>query len=258
MCALLLGSCSGGSKKTTYRIGVDPSWYPLEVGGRDKNILAFSIELLQEIAKKEKLQLVLVRMNWDNLLWGLREHKYQAALSTLTPYVFYQKKYTFSTPYLLTGLTLVLPEKTKEVPLDELQGREIAIVTGSDAATFLQVYSGVIIRSYENVPSALNALAEGHVDAALIDHLIGQSYVNDLYAGKLKVASAPLTDQGLRLLTLFNENLKLIDRFDKGLAAIKENGEYERLMRKWGLLGNSGKSDEEFSRNIEAFLQTVF
>lgn len=254
---LLLCGCSS-VKKNTYRIGVDPSWYPLELPGREKNVLAFSIELLQEVAKKEKLQLTLVRMNWDNLLWGLREKKYQAALSTLTPYVFYQRKYTFSNPYLLTGPTLILPADAKELSLDKMQGKEIAIVTGSEADTLLQVYPGVIIRSYESVPDALNALALGQVDAAVVDYLIGESYVNDLYQGKLKASGAPLTNEGLRLLVMHNESPKLIDRFDKGLAAIKASGAYDELLRKWGLLSNPGVSDEEMNRKIEAFLQTAF
>lgn len=250
-------SC-GGSKKNTYRIAVDPSWYPLELTGREKNVLAFSIELLQEIAKREKLQLVLVRMNWDNLIWGLREKKYQAVLSTLTPYVFYQRKYSFSSPYLLTGPVLVLPANETEMSLKEMQGKEIGVIRGSETVALLQVYPGVIIRTYDSVPEALNALVAGQVDATVVDSLTAQGYINDLYQGRLKVVNAPLTEEGLRLLTGFNETPRLIERFNKGLAALKSSGQYDVLMRKWGLLSHEGSSDEKLNREIEAFIQTAF
>lgn len=254
--ALICGICGcSGPQSTIFKIAVDPTWYSLDLIGRQKNVLAFSIELLQEIAKQEHLNLSLVRMGSDNLLWGLKEKRYHAVLSTLTPYVFYQRKYSFSKPYLMTGPALVLPSKEKKFSLSEMQGKEIGIIKGSEAALLLQMYPGVLIRYYDLAPEALNALAQGHVDAVVLDVLLARSYVQDLFQGVLKIEGPLLNDQGLRLVTLYNEHTFLRRRFDKALKILKTNGKYDKLLSKWGLFGKEGPSEEVLNRQIELFLQ---
>lgn len=253
----LLLSCSGG-KKPTYNIGVDPSWYPLDLAGQQKLLLAFSIELLQEISREEKLQMAVTRLNWDNLLWALREKKTDAVLSTVQPYVFYQKKYVFSDPYLLTGSILIVPENSKYTGIDKMVGKEIGLLRGSSAAVLLQRIPGLILRAFDSIPETLNNLEAGHIDGALIDAPLAMSYIRDLYHGKLKIVGNPIGDQGLRLVSLHTAHPILIDQFNKGLALIKKNGKYEQLLKKWGLSSDTPLSKEDLDRQVEAFLQLHF
>jgi polar amino acid transport system substrate-binding protein len=251
---VLLCSCSSSRKNTATTIGVDPSWYPLELPGREKNVLAFSIELLQHIAKREKLELVLVRKNWDDLVPSLKKKEILAALSTLTPYIFYEDKYSFSAPYLLTGATLVLPMHSKQTSLEEFSGKEVGIIQGAAIEMRLQQISGLLIRPYPSVPELFKALVDEQIDAAVVDFLTAQAYVRDLFQSKLKVVGSPITEEGLRLITLYNKNPKLIEKFNLGLSYLKTTGEYDTLLHKWGLLSPEGTSDV-MNQKIEAFLK---
>ncbi len=227
--------CSGGKSKNGYSIGVDPTWYPLEVAGREKNVLGFSVELLQEISKRQKLNLTIVQMNWDNLLEGLKGKKYQAILSALPPYAFYGQEYTFSETYLMTGPVIVTPLDSKIDSLESLKDKEVGVMRRSAALELVQKVPGVVVREFDSVPEALNALENGHIQCALIDSLVAKSYVRDLFATKLKVTSTPLIDEGLRLITLFDMSPKLIEKFNKGLEEMKTSGAYTTLLQKWSL-----------------------
>lgn len=237
---LLLGlcACSGKKKNYDYRIGLDPTWYPLELAGREKNVVAFTSELLQEIGRMKKIKLALVSMSWDNLLWGLSEGKYEAALSSMQPYLFYEQKYSFSNLYLSTGPTLVVPETSGVNALDLMKGREIAVIRGSSASLLLQKYPGLILRSYDSVPEAFNDILKSVVDGAVVDLLIAQAYVRDLYHGELKLATGALNDQGLRLMTFHNQVPELMNAFNEGLAELKKSGRYDEMLKKWGLSSN--------------------
>lgn len=254
--SILIILCSFASKKTTqgYQIGIDPTWYPLELTGRETNVLAFSIELLQEIAKKEDLQLSIVTMNWNNLIWGLTKKKYDAILSSLYPYVFYEKKFHFSNVYLSTGPVIVVPEQSKIKKLDDLKGKTVGILQGSAASVFLQKYPGLLMQSYDTMPETLNALENMHIDAAVLDSLSAQSYVRDLYADKLKISTPPLNEQGLRLIMLDTKKQILIEKFNAGLKKLQKNGRYEELLKKWGLSDSKPTADVE--QNIELFLKS--
>lgn len=232
--SLLTPGC-GKKKAYDYRVAIDPTWYPLELPGLDSNIVAFATELLQEISHSRKMQIPIVTMSWDNLLSGLQEKKYEGIFSSMYPFVFYEKKYSFSDPFLFTGPVLVVPINSKIHSLDMLKGKEVAVMSGSTGAVILEKYPGVLQRNYDIVPEALNAILTETVDAAVIDHLIAKAYIRDLYQQQLKIATLPLNDRGLRLITLYNQSPGLIKEFNKGLRKLKDNGKYDELLKKWNL-----------------------
>lgn len=254
--ALLLcfSSCGPRPRDSGYTIAIDPTWYPLHVAGREKNILAFSIELLTEIARVEDLQMGVVQMNWNNLMWGLREHKYNAMLSTMRPYTFYQKDYTFSHPYLLTGPVIVLPQKVKS---DKIDGKEIGVIRGSAAALILQTTPNILLQGYDSIVDLFDALDNQHVDGIALEILAASNYMRDLFPGKFRIASSPLNDMGLRLISIYGEEPALMKRFDKGLKKLKKQGIYEKLLRKWGL-SPDGESPDEIEQKASAFIQSFF
>ncbi|NGX46057.1 MAG: ABC transporter arginine-binding protein 1 [Chlamydiae bacterium] len=252
---VILAAGCGKKKSEGYSIGVDGSWYPLELSGKENNVLVFSIELLKEIGKREKLPLSITEINWDSLLWGLREDRYNAVLSSMQPYNFYEKLYSFSDLYLMTGPVLVTRKESEMATLSDMKGKEIAIVRGSSAALFLQRYPGIIIRPYTTIPDALTDLEAMVIDGAAIEILMAQSYVSDLFQEELKIASGPLTDQGLRMVTLKKMDPKLIKSFDKGLKAMAKDGSYDKLMMKWGLSPGSPQEAAALEAAIHTFLQ---
>lgn len=232
---LFIVSCGSSSSKPDFRIALDPEWYGLEMPERSLSIQAFSIEIFQAIAKEKKMKIVLYDQNWDALIYGLIEEKYEGILSTLQPYLFYQKTYDFSDIYLPIGPTLVIPTTFSIKSLDEMNNKEIAIQRDSNAALVLERYPDIIQRTYETISSALSDVANGVVDGAIVDILTAHSYCSNLYQGRLKIAFPPLTQEGLKLVTLHNTSSGLIHTFNEGLKELKENGTYATLVKKWNL-----------------------
>jgi len=254
LAALLVCGCSGKStSSSTYEIGIDPSWYPLQLAGHEKNVLAFSIELLTTISRKENLELAVQNMNWNNLLWGLKEQKYNAVLSSLRPYVFYENRFAFSDPYLLTGPVIVTPKNSPIQGLDDLKGKEVAVVRGSSAALILQTTPGIILKGYDSISFALEAIEFGSVNAGALEVLIVQNFIRDLYSDSLEIVGSSLSDEGLRLVSLFHESPLLLKRFNEGLLKLKKSGEYEKLLEKWGL-SPDGKAIANLDQEIEYLL----
>lgn len=232
---LLLCSC-GKSHRPSYEIGMDPSWYPIQIPGKEANLTGFSNELLVDIADKERINFSKINMNWDNLLQGLQQEKYAAILSSMQPFVFLEKQFDFSDPYLLIGPVLVVPVASSATALDNLNGKEVAMVNGeTTSALILEKYPGIIIRGYESAPLALNAVADGVIEGAVINVLLAEAYVKDLFNGRLKVATPPLNNDGLRLVILHDKAPDLIRSFNEGLSSLKKDKTYDSLRSKWGL-----------------------
>lgn len=231
---LLLSSC-GSAPPPSYQIAIDPQWYSMNIKGKEQNITGFATDILKEISLNQKIHLELITRNWDNLTEGLKQKKYEAILSNLYPYVFNLKKYSFSDLFLATGPVLVVPISSSIHSLDQMGGKEIAIQAGSEGAALLAPHGDILTRTYESIPQALNALSKGEVDGAIVHILQAKAYCKDLYQGVLKMATKPLNAQGIRLLTVYDQNPLLLEHFNAGLKTLHHNGKYEKLLEKWSL-----------------------
>jgi polar amino acid transport system substrate-binding protein len=232
---LLCGSCSNIASEKIYRIGVDTSWYPLDLMGKEAAVFAFSNDLLNAIAEKEGLLVQLDTVSWDSLLYYVNQQKDDGALVSILPVLQYDDLYSFSDPYLMTGPVLVVRVDSTATSLADLSGKEIGVLSGSPIALLAEKDPTVIVRYIDKYPEALNQLALGRVDGVVIPFLLADSYIKNIYQDTLKISSKPLTDEGLRLITLKDMNQELMEAFNKGLATFQEDGTYEKLLRKWKL-----------------------
>lgn len=234
ICLLMLTSC-GKSSSSRYRIGVDPSWFPLELQGKEANVFAFTNELLTEIAKLENIKIERVDMSWDNLILGLKDETYDAMLSSMQPYVFNLEKYQFSNIYLPSGPVIIMRKQDRFSSMKSLTGQEVAVNKPSDETLLLTKNPKMIIRYYTMIPNALNEVVLGDLDATLVGVIPAISYVHDLYRNELKIVTPPLSNEGLRMIALKDQNKDLIEKFNRGLKKMKSNSTYEELAKKWNV-----------------------
>lgn len=231
--ALLLVSCAAKGK--TYRIGIDPSYYPAQLGGKEANIYAFSNELLRAISHEEGVFFETVTMAWDNLIYGLKQKHYEGMLSSMMPRATLKKTYAFSDPFMSTGPVLVVRKGMKVSSVNHLKGKEVGVSSLSNEALLIEKYPGVNVHYYTSIPEALEEIVADQIDGILIDYLPASSYIRNLYFGQVTVATPPLNDSGLRLISLAGDDQELIKVFNRGLEKLRDNGTYEKLLKKWEL-----------------------
>ncbi len=236
---LLLRGCSAGPylEKKTYQIGRDSAWYPLDLRGREKAVVGFSNDLMDAIGKQEGFKAIVFEVGANALLDGLDIGNYNGVLSSLTPNPMNKKKYAFSDPFYLVGPVLIVREKSTIKSVKEMTGKILGIESGALQVFNIREPSDVVIIPYATAAKALENLDNGVIDGVLLDALKAYVWVEGFYAGRLKVATSPLTDKGLRLITLSRpEYLKWIEEFNEGLKKVRKEGIYEQLIQKWDLI----------------------
>lgn len=228
----LVNSCTKGTGKT-YKIGIDPNFFPLELGGKSPNVLAFSTELLEEVAKLKKVAFLKINRSWDNLIIGLNDNYYDAALSALNPNIINLTKYSFSNSYLDAGPVLIVPITSSVKTLKDLSSKTIALEKGANEISLLSQYPEIEFAFYNSMVEALEDTARGQYDACLIPAIPAYAYIQDLFSKSLKITTPPLTNDALRLITQKDMNPALINLFDQALDDLKSNGKLEKLCNKW-------------------------
>lgn len=227
--------CNSEGNRGAMRIGIDPYWYPINFGAQESYVNGFTEDLLLEIARDSGIHFERIAANWDNLLDGLREEKYDAVLTSLPPYEFHTAKFDFSPSILDLGPVLIVPVNASKTELSKMGGELVGVVTGDPAILQIQKYPDVVTRNYNSIPELLNALVAGEIEGALLNRVPAMSYVSDLYGGKLKIASAPLTDSGLRLVTPKGKQTYQLALFNKSLSSLKKKKKLQALLKKWEL-----------------------
>lgn len=234
---IILSACDSSSVfgPKTYIIARDPTWYPMDFMGKGDNVLAFSDELLTQIAHIEDIEIEIGNATWEGVVFDLWKHEFDGILSTLDPTDANEAMYDFSNPYLYIGEVLVVRCNSDILSLKDMNNKIIGVRSNSLSLLTIEQFPGIVTRSYNNVAKAMEDLEYSRLDGVVLEILPAYTFVNSIYRDKLRVCTIPLTQQGLRLVTIKNTDPSLIEHFNDGLKKLKENGSYDLLLRKWGL-----------------------
>lgn len=218
----------------TYTIGENTGWKNLHLNGKVRNLVAFNNELMTTLSEEEDFEIHLIPSS--NLLEELRLGKIQGMLTSLPPNSL-NGKLAFSDPYFLTGPILITASQPR--PQKEKNGGKnvIGVPEGSPLLSDLEQDPSVEIRIYDDILEALADLREKRIDGAIFPALIAYTYTEAFYNQELKVATSPLTDEGIRIATLNDEKGQaFIKQFNEGLKKLKENGTYHKILEEWGFI----------------------
>lgn len=226
----ILAGCGSSELPQAPRIGVDPTWAPLDFGKLQPFVNGYTEDLLIQIAKKRRIEIVKMTSNWDSLLMGLKDHSYDAILSSFPPYNYNRASFEFSNNFLSVGPVIITQKGQKLENLESLKEKMVGVIFKSDANNLLEQDPSILIRTYPGVREMLEDLNQKKLDAALLERPFAINFINHLYEDSLIISSKPLTDAGLHLVTRKNE-IGLIELFNEEIAKL----DLKALQKKWNL-----------------------
>lgn len=237
---LLLGfkACSHrGTDIPLYVIGEDINWTNINLMGKERSISAFSSDLMKEIALEEGARFRISLVQNAEILEKLESQELDGILTALEPNVIYRNRFIFSEPYFLLGNVLVLPIEAQLSGFNEKAKKIIGVNPTDTSILQLENRSQFELKMYDNILKALSDVEQRRIDGAIFLALPAYIYTRTFYDKKLRVATTPLTNEGLRLMALKSQKgEELIKLFNEGLAASKKNGKYDHLIKNWGLV----------------------
>ncbi|WP_237754012.1 substrate-binding periplasmic protein [Parachlamydia acanthamoebae] len=219
-----------------FRIGRDTSWYPLQLQGKEKNMVAFTNELLLAIAKTSGFHFEISDVRSHTLFENLERGDYDAVLSSLMPNQLNRQKYEFSDPFFLVGPVLVVNQDSPAKSLVDMEGKIVGVQRSSSLVFNIAQYPSMIA-PYDQITVAFDQLLQDKIDGVITDLLTAYNHTHGYYAGQLKIIPPPLTNEGLRLISKHGvAQTYLLTHFNEGLKKIKENGEYQNFDENGGWL----------------------
>jgi len=228
-----------GSVPKKITVATDATLVPMSFMNDQNQIDGFDRALMETIAKEAGLELEMVNVEWAGLLGGLTTGKYDAAISSITILEERQKKMGFSTPYLKSGLSIVVRKETGGVAtMEDLQNKNMLVGAqrGTTAYFFLKDHPAIRNMGYESYGHAVLDLIKGELDAVL-----GESTGTLYYKRKekpvfhkIKMVGEILTNEYYGI-AVRKDNPALLKVLNKALKTLLANGTVARLHEQWDL-----------------------
>lgn len=234
-----MAAASGTEEKTEYVFATDATWPPFEYIDEAGNLTGFEVELVPMIGEAVGETFVVENIPWDTIFAGLKNGQYDGVASGVT--ITEERKATidFSTPINNQGQVLIIPtEKAASIAsIEDLpEGAKVGVQIGTTGDFALEAYP-VEIRRYDDIGLAIEDMLNGNLDGAVCDSLIASDFVlkNENYANLLTVAGEPFTAEEIAI-GVQKGNTELLGMINEGLQILMDNGEFDALKAKWGII----------------------
>ena len=229
--AALLLSATFGAAAQDIRFAMEPSYPPFEMTNEKGEIIGFDVDVANAICKEIQATCSYQSQPFDGLIQGLKQKRFDAAISGMGITEARKKQVLFSEPYFASSAAFIAKKGT-----DFAKVKNVGVQNGTTYQSYVsKEMSNYSMKSYASYQEAILDIQNGRIDAifgdvpVLVDMItktpelafVGDKVDNETYFG-----------HGLGIATNL-KNQALIDELNKGLAAIKANGEYQKIYDKW-------------------------
>jgi polar amino acid transport system substrate-binding protein len=198
-----------------------------------RRIIGYEVDLMNEIGRKLDRRAVFVQNQWDGLIPGLQRGNYDVAINGIEITNDRKEQINFSIPYYATGeqLSVRLDENSINSLVD-LKGKTAGTLKYSLAQRVLERHGGIKVRTYDGQINAYQDLANGRLDAVLMDWPIAVYYSKT--NPRLKF-TGPVFEFMQYGICLRKDDTQLLRQVNEALLSSIKSGDLRRIYEKWGL-----------------------
>ena len=241
-----LAACGGGSSDSgsadtadggkTYTIATDTVFAPFEFTDESGTYVGIDIELLAAVAADQGFEYELNPVGFDAALQNVQSGQADGVIAGMSITDERKKVFDFSAPYFDSTVCAAALATSPVASLDDLKDQKVAVKNGTqsalwaeslaeqygftttifdDSATMYQdVTAGNTVACFEDTPVMSYAISTGNVEFKIIADCGADSEFATPYGFAVNKG----------------ENAELLAAFDAGLANIKANGTYEKIV----------------------------
>lgn len=230
------GAKEASESSKVYTVAISCDYPPLEYIDDNGNPCGYEVELIQAVAEAAGIKIQIANVSFDGIIAGIQGGQYDIGASGLTVTEERKNSVDFTSPVLQFALSIVTKKDNTDISSDaDLEGKKVGVQLGT-TCQFACEDIGLTPSTYDEAPSAVLDLANGNLDAVVLDSVVAEDFVlaNESYSKVLKIAgSFENTDD--MAMAVKKGNTALLNLLNEGLKKVEENGKMAELKAKYGL-----------------------
>jgi arginine/ornithine transport system substrate-binding protein len=240
--AIAVGAAAAHAKEwTKIRIGVEGAYPPFSEVTPSGEIQGFDIDIAKALCEEMKAECTLVQQDWDGIIPALLAKKYDAIVASMSITEERKQRVDFTNKYYKTPAKFVARKGANiEITPEGLKGKKV----GVQRATIHDAYvsdnfggSAEVVRYGTQDEANLDLLA-GRIDLVLADSVaLSEGFLKTEQGKDYEFVGPDLVDErwfGVGAgIAVRKEDTDLRDQLNAAIEAIRANGKYDEIARKY-------------------------
>lgn len=211
----------------TLRVAMDPSFPPFEQVAADGQLEGFDVDLAHLLAERLAVPVEFRAIAFDGLVDAVLADKADVVISAFPLDQRLTQDVHFSPPYFEAGLIWVTRADSALSGPEDFAGAQVAVEWGSQGDAWARA-QGVQIQRQESADAALQAVAGGEADVALVDAVTAS-----LKAGPNLTLHTPPLESEPYVILVSPAAPRLAAALDEALLAALADGTWDTLARRY-------------------------
>ena len=225
-------------------VGVNPAFEPFVFTDENGQLAGFDIDLLNAMAAASNFEVGFVTSTFSNLFDGLNTGAFDIAVGAITVTDERKQIVDFSDPYYVSGqspvsyydagqgIAVQVDNQTITGPGDLTEEVRVGVKAGTTGERYVVDNTSATFVRYQEAPDALNALANGEVDAVVVDIPVITGFIRNNPEAGVKLVGGPITEEEYAI-AVAKGKADLLAGVNAALAKVKEEGVYDQIFAKW-------------------------
>jgi polar amino acid transport system substrate-binding protein len=244
------------------KVGSDIAYAPVEFKDSSGKTVGIDPDLADAMGKQLGVKFEFQNGTFDTLITGLRSKRYDIAMSAMTDTKDRQEGIDSDTgkkvgegvdfvDYFTAGVSIYTPKgKTQNIKTwADLCGKKIVVQRGTVSEDLAKAESKkctggkkIAIESYDNDQQAQTRLRGGGAEAGSSDFPVAAYAVKTSGGGKDFELVGEQVEAAPYGIAVAKSNTQLRDALQAALDAVIKNGEYDKVISKWGVEAGAVKT----------------
>lgn len=245
MLALMLAGCAAKpaeegdllariQSRGSITVAMEGTWAPWTYHNEADELVGYDVEIAQKIAEKLGVSVNFVEGEWDGLLAGLDDGRYDIMVNGVGIAPDREEKYNFSTPYAYNRTAVLVRGDYDEIQsMEDLNGKRTANTISSTYAAIAEQY-GATVTGVDDLNQTIELLLSDRIDATLNAEVVFADYQKAHPEADIKIAA--YTDDVERVaipVRKGDDSATLLQAINDALAEMAADGTLTALSEKY-------------------------
>ena len=225
-----------GAQKLVMATSADyPPYEFYETAKGEGEPIGFDIDIATYITDELGYELEVKDMDFNGIIPALQSNRVDFAMSGMTPTEERKQSVDFSSIYYDAKNTIVAQEGSEYQSYQDLAGKKVGVQLGTtqqeEAKSKAEEIGDITIEPRNKVSDLIQEVKAGRIDAAIIEDTVAKGYINN----NPDLVFTPIEEDGefSGSAIAFPKDSELTEKFEAVLQEMKENGELDKLVKKW-------------------------
>lgn len=218
-----------------YAIGTDTTFAPFEFQNKDGEMVGIDMELLAAIAEVEGFKYEVTPYGFDAAVQALEAQQVDGVIAGMSITEKRKESFDFSDPYFDSGVIMGVADSNDTIKgYENLKGQKVAVKSGTEGLAFanqIKDQYGFETVVFEDSATMYEDVKLGNTVACFEDYPVLGYAINQGIG--LKTVTEKEAGNSYGFAVAKGQNQELIQKFNSGLAKIKENGKYQEILDKY-------------------------